>query len=116
MANQIPVIWGIHAGKTGDADALFLKGNCVALGWHAIRDLGTIKPTMEAFKAKVAEVYPEKKPGAIPKNAGQLFRFAHEMRVGDLVVYPSKKDRQVHMGRIERAYKYDPKTEPGYPQ
>ena len=23
-------LWGIHGGKTGDADTLFLKKNCVA--------------------------------------------------------------------------------------
>ena len=109
------VLWGIHAGKTGDADALFFKKNCVAVGWAKMGDLGALKPDREAFKARVAQVYPEKKPGAIPNNAGQLFRFAHEMKIGDIVVYPSKHDRQVHVGRIEGDYVYDPQTESGYP-
>jgi restriction system protein len=73
-----------------------------------------LAPSREAFKAKVAELYPGK-PGAVPVNAGQLFRFVHEMKVGDLVVYPSKQDRQVHLGQIEGKYQFDPKTEPGYP-
>ena len=51
-------------------------------------DLSPLNPDRDAFKAKVAEVYPEKKPGAIPNNAGQLFRFVHEMKRGDFVVYP----------------------------
>jgi restriction system protein len=34
------------------------------------------------------KTYPDAKPGAIPTNAGQLFRFVHEMQVGDLVAYP----------------------------
>jgi hypothetical protein len=93
-------IWGIHAGKTGDADALFLKSNCVALGWTKIDDLGTLSPTREAFKTRVAEMYPDK-PGAVPVNAGQLFRFVHEMKRGDFVAYPSKRDRHVHLGRVE---------------
>ena len=108
-------LWGIHAGKTGDADALFLKKNCVALGWTKMGDLTSLKADRDAFKARVAEVYPEKKPGAIPNNAGQLFRFVHEMKLGDMVIYPSKRDRQVHLGRVESDYTYDPKTEPGYP-
>ena len=107
-------IWGIHAGKTGDADELFLKKNCVALGWTKMPDLSTLAPDRDAFKARVGEVYPER-PGAVPVNAGQLFRFVHEMKRGDLVVYPSKRDRQVHLGRVEGDYRYDPKTEPGYP-
>lgn len=108
-------LWGIHGGRTGDADSLFLRKNTVALGWMKMGDLAPLEPNREAFKARVAEVYPEAKPGAIPNNAGQLFRFVHEMAVGDLVVYPSKRDRQVHIGRVEGEYQYDPKTEPGYP-
>src|SRR3989304_5153444 len=37
------------------------------------------------------------------------------MKLGDVVVYPSKRDRQVDLGRVEGGYTYDPKTEPGYP-
>jgi restriction system protein len=115
MIDTETVLWGIHAGKTGDADNLFLKKNCVAVGWAKMGDLSKLKPDRDAFKARVAEVYPEKKPGAIPNNAGQLFRFVHEMKLGDIVVYPSKPDRQVHLGRVEGGYIYDPQTEPGYP-
>lgn len=108
-------LWGIHGGKTGDADTLFLKKNCVAVGWTKMGDLASLKPDRDAFKARVIEVYPEKKPGAIPNNAGQLFRFVHEMKVGDIIVYPSKRDREIHLGRVESDYTYDPKTEPSYP-
>jgi restriction system protein len=26
-------IWGIHAGKSGDAEALFLKKSRIGIGW-----------------------------------------------------------------------------------
>jgi restriction system protein len=115
MAAPEATIWGIHGGKGGDADSLFLKGNCIAVGWEKMGDLGTIKPDREAFKAKVAESYPDAKPGAIPNNAGQLFRFVHEMKPGDLVVYPSKRDRQVHLGTVDGPYRYDAGKGEGYP-
>lgn len=108
-------IWGIHGGKTGDADSLFLKKNCVAIGWAKMGDLSKIAPDREAFKTMVAKTYPDAKPGAIPTNAGQLFRFVHEIQSGDLVVYPSKRDRRVHIGKIEGAYRYDPSHEESYP-
>src|SRR5438105_15172293 len=88
-------IWGIHGGKTGDADSLFLKKNCVAIGWAKIGDLSKIAPDRDSFKAVVAKTYPDAKPGAIPNNAGQLFRFVHEMQIGDLVAYPSKRHRHI---------------------
>ena len=108
MARQEETVWGIHAGRIGDADTLFLKHDCVALGWHEMGDLSGLKPDREAFKATVAERYPDRKSGAIPVEAGQLFRFLHEMQTGDLVVYPSKHTREVHIGRIDGAYRYDP--------
>lgn len=115
MTTKDVAIWGIHAGKTGDADSLFLKKHFIAVGWMKMGDLSKLKADREVFKTKVVEAYPDKKPGAIPNTAGQLFRFVHEMKPGDLVVYPSKQDHQVHLGEIEGHYFYDPKTEPSYP-
>lgn len=37
------------------------------------------------------------------------------MKPGDLVVHPSKADRQLHIGRIDGPYRYDPATSEGYP-
>jgi restriction system protein len=108
-------IWGIHAGRTGDADTLFLKKSFIAIGWALMGDLSTLPPTRDAFKSELVRVYPQKKAGAIPNNAGQLFRFVHEMKKGDTVAYPSKRDRQIHLGRISSDYKYDPTIEPRYP-
>ena len=115
MADQEKTIWGIHAGKTGDADNLFLKKKFVAVGWAKCGNLGVLPADREAFKTKVLDCFPDKKPGAIPNNAGQLYRFVHEMKPDDLVVYPSKRDRQIHIGRILGGYKYDPELESGYP-
>lgn len=115
MSTKDTAIWGIHAGKTGDADALFLKKHVIAIGWMKMGDLSTLKADREVFKTKVLEAYPDKKPGAIPNTAGQLFRFVHEMKLGDLIVYPSKQGHQIHLGEIKGHYSYDPKTEPSYP-
>jgi len=107
-------LWGIHAGETGDANALFLQHNVVAIGWKEMGDLATLKADREEFKKRLSQCRPNTKPGAIPVNAGQLFRFVHEMQSGDLVAYPSKQDRQVHIGRVEGGYQYNPGIDPGY--
>ena len=110
-----PVLWGIHAGSTGDANSLFLQSNVVAIGWHEMGDLSKIACNRETCKIAVAEAYPQAKPGAVPNYAGQLLRFVCEMQIGDLVLYPSKQDRMVHFGRIEGEYVYDPKGSSHYP-
>ena len=106
-------IWGLHAGKTGDADTLFKKKNCIAIGWKNVGDLSKIKASREAFKSKFTATYADAKPGAVPTSAGQLYRFVHEMRSGDLVVYPSKRDRRVNIGEIQSDYFFE--SEPGEP-
>lgn len=108
-------IWGIHGGKHSEADDLFLKHKVIALGWDEMGDLGALGANREAFKAKIASTYPADKAASIPVNAGQVFRFVHEIKVGDLVVYPSKRDRNVHIGEITGAYRYDPSGQHEFP-
>ncbi len=38
VSNEVQM-WGIHGGRTGDADTLFLQQNCIALGWQKVGDL-----------------------------------------------------------------------------
>jgi len=47
--------------------------------------------------------------------AGQLYRFVHEMKPGDLVAYPSREDRKIHLGRIDGPYRYDASLVSSYP-
>jgi len=114
MTDDERVVWGIHGGKSGDANSLFLDHDVVALGWE-LGDLSELNATREAFKVALASFYPDKKPGAIPVEAGQLFRFTHEMNDGDLIVYPSKMDRKVHIGEITGSYHYVTAQPSGYP-
>ncbi|MEP7284196.1 MAG: DUF4268 domain-containing protein [Chloroflexota bacterium] len=109
-------IWGIHAGRTGDADDLFLQRNYIALGWNVTGDLSKLPAaTREAFKANIATNYPESKQGAVPVVAGQLYRFVYEVEIGDLVCYFSRRDRQIHIGRVTSAYLYDTKIDANFP-
>ncbi|RYG39293.1 MAG: restriction endonuclease [Burkholderiales bacterium] len=109
-------IWGIHAGRTGAADALFLQQGFIALGWDEMGDLKSLPATRDAFKQCYSSAYPDAKPGALATVSGMPFRFLHEMKIGDLVVYPSKQDKQVHIGRVVGPYLYETSVEPSYPQ
>ena len=99
-------VWGIH---TKD-DNLFLKGNVIALGWQQIGDLSLIAPDRESFKEKYIAAYPDAKKGSIPTGVGMLFRFCHEVQVGDYIIYPSKIDRMINIGEVTGGYKYVPEA------
>ena len=115
MATSDRILWGIHAGETGDADTQFKARNCVAIGWEEMGDLSKIPADRAAFKAAVRKAYPSIKDGAVANYAGQLFRFVHEMKRGDYVAYPSKRDRQVHLGQVDGDYRYELSASASYP-
>lgn len=107
-------IWGIHAGVGGEADSFVLGKNLIVMGWPAFGDLSRFK-TREEFKKHYKTAYPNDKPGAIPLNAGQLYRFVHEAKEGDLIVYPSKHSRTIHIGKIIGPYQYQTQLNQRYP-
>ncbi len=114
MTNKEVTVWGIHAGSEGQAGSLFIKKGVIAIGWKDLGDLSGIKADRETYKARIAEAYPDTKTGAIPVHAGVLFRFVHEMQIGDLVVYPAKHERAVYIGVIDGQYKYSPNLDSNY--
>lgn len=115
MLDREVTLWGIRAGVKGEADSLFLKEGVVALGWFELGDLTLLNQDRETYKAKLKSTYPNDRPGSIPVNAGQLFRFVNEIKVGDLVAYPSKIDRLIHIGEVESNYEYKPALKPDFP-
>ena len=111
MLNEEKRIWGIH---TQD-DNLFLKNDVIAIGWSDMGDLGNIDTNRDAFKEKYTQIYPDAKKGSIATGAGMLYRFCHEIQVGDYVVFPSKSNREVNIGVVESEYIYD-SNQPEYVQ
>lgn len=99
-------IWGIH----GKDERLFLIENRIALGQHDFGDLSLVNATREAFKEKYVQTYPNAKKGAIATSSGMLFRFIHELKVGDYIVFPSKSDRMINIGIVDGEYIYAPNS------
>ena len=104
MADLEKKIWGIH---TQD-EKLFLKEDKIAIGWKEIGNLLEIPANREDFKTKYMQIFPDSTKGSVSTCVGMLYRFCHEVQVGDYVVYPSKSDRMVNIGEVTGGYLYDP--------
>ena len=104
MADNEKKIWGIH---TYD-EALFLKDDKMAIGWKEFGNLQEIPANRDDFKKKYVQVYPDASKGAVATCAGMLYRFCHEVQIGDYVVYPSKSDRMINIGEITGDYEFVP--------
>ena len=106
-------VWGVHMGAhVSDRP---IEGGYIAIGWPNLGDLSAIETTRDAFKKHLALTYPNKKPGAIPVDAGTLFKFVHELKAGDIVIYPSKGDRMVNIGRLKGKLRHDIDDRDKYP-
>ena len=104
MSHEEKRVWGIH---TTD-DNLFLQRHVIAIGWEDMGDLSQLEANRAAFKEKYAAVYPAARKGRISPHAGMLYRFVHEVGIGDYVVFPSKIDRRINIGIIEGEYEFHP--------
>ena len=91
------------------------QGRFIGIGWAEMGDLSRLSHNRDAFKARFAKIYPNVKPGAVPVQAGVLFRFVHEISVDDVVVYPSKPDRMVNLGVVRSEYTFEPAADAVYP-
>ena len=96
-------VWGIHTQN----DNLFLSKDLIAIGWRDFGDLTKVDTNRDAFKAHYLEAYPDAKKGQIANGAGMLFRFIHEVQIGDYIVFPSKSDRKINIGTVEGDYYYE---------
>lgn len=104
-------VWGIHMPVWVGDDPV--ETGRAYIGWPRVGDILKIPANREAYKEAIARDYPEKKAGAIPVDAGTLFRFAHEIQAGDFVIYPSKHNRMVNIGRATGQKWYQPQPENG---
>lgn len=93
-------VWGIHTQN----DSLFLNQGLIAIGWRDFGDLTKVEATRDAFKAHYIEAYPGAKKGQIANGAGMLYRFYHDVQIGDYVIFPSKTDRKINIGAVEGDY------------
>ncbi len=108
-------VWAVRAGGDSEADPLFIENGQIAVSFRDVdQDVSALPAQRSAFKDAFAR-NGEAKPSAIPAQAGQLFRFVHEMRIGDRVIYPRKIDRTLLWGEIATPYIYDRTHNPAFP-
>jgi hypothetical protein len=109
-------VWVARAGRKGEAESLFFGENLIALGWSKMGDLSVLPDDRDAFKARMTETCGDTmKPNAVPVRAGLLYRFVYETQIGDLVITPTDRGHQLHIGIIGSGYAYAPDLGRGFP-
>jgi len=89
---------------------LFLDKNVIAFGWDNMGDLSGCD-THEQFKAAYDKANQGLSEGSLRIQGGAYFRFLREMKKGDIVIYHSKKDDMVHIGKVKGEYQHSPEVD-----
>ncbi|MES2042659.1 MAG: restriction endonuclease [Pseudomonadota bacterium] len=99
-------IWGVHMRR--EHGLAPIEQGYIAIGWREMGDLSLLPPVRDAYKAAYEIAYPNSKEQTIRTSAGVPYRFLVEMKLGDIVIFPSKPDRMVNIGVVEGDYTYQP--------
>ena len=100
-------MWGIHNDQSSIDP---VADRAIRVGWEEVGDLSSVPTTRDAFKAVITERMPDIEPKTIAGSAGTLYRFVHEIRIGDLVVCPNRHRRTLNIGRVTGPYEFLPDT------
>jgi len=105
---QQMAVWLIRAGSHGEYEAKFISEGRVYVAWDELDvDLSKLADRA-ALVAAMTERYPDSKPKAIMNWSSQIWPFAHEVAVGDLVVLPLKSQPAIQIGEVTGGYHFEP--------
>ncbi|MGQ3545366.1 restriction endonuclease [Bacillus cereus] len=98
--------WMVRAGSSNNLVPVWRKKGVASIGWA---ELGNPQgySTREALIQKAHEVYEEKKPPTRLNWASQVWRFSHEIELGDHVITFTKDKREYLIGTVISTHKHD---------
>jgi len=124
MSDERTPVWGVHMGRPGGramngfaerADEVQRQGY-VAVGWPELGDMSALMPARDDFRRSYRERFsPNQSIRSEAAAVGMLFRFVHEMKIGNLIATPSPTGGPIRIGRIVNHYEYNPGLWADYP-
>lgn len=108
-------MWMVRAGEGGYQFEEFKSRSVVAIGWSEMGDVSALK-TREQFVKAAEKAYPQSRKMQVATSAGQIYRFAREMKPGDRVLTYDPSRREYLVGDITGDYAYDRSADEFGPQ
>ncbi len=98
-------LWVVRAGRHGEQEETAIKENLVCHAWNELPDYSAYR-TKDDLRPLYKQTYPGESEKQVIAGLGQVWRFAREIKKGDLVVLPLKTASAVAVGRIAGEYQY----------
>lgn len=107
-------LWVIHISNNKHLAERAQAEGFICVGWTKIGDLAPYD-TPEALKAAYELAFPNKSAASVRASYMQVFRFAHEIELGEPIVYPIKGSRDILIGKVTGPYQWsdDPEFKEG---
>lgn len=102
-------LWTVRAGKYGEQEQTCVDKSVITIGWNELPDLSAFKSRDELFTF-YQRLYEEPNNMKAGKNVGQIWRFANEIAIGDIIALPSKVQPSIYIGKVIGKYKYEKLT------
>jgi restriction system protein len=99
------VLWVVHISNHEPSALRAQDEGFICIGWTKIGDLSPYD-TREKLKIAYKKSYPSDSDASIRACYGQVYRFAHEMAVGDPLIYPIKGSRDILIGEVAGPYRW----------
>ena len=98
-------LWVVHIGNSDRIALRARDEGFVCIGWTALGPLSQLD-SREKMKAAMKATYPGWKSNKVNSSYGQPYRFAHEMQIGDLLVFPVRPTSEIAIGQVEGPYRW----------
>lgn len=97
-------LWLVRAGAHGEQERVAIDNSLITIGWNDFPDLSSFD---KGQLAKLySQIYPTAKKNTMRNQLGQVWRFVHEIKNGDLVALPLKTQSSISIGKVEGDYEY----------
>jgi len=103
-------LWMVRAGKYGEQENIIFENNVFAIEWNELGDLSKIK-SKDELKEIYQKIYTDNSKNRMVSHISQIWRFVHEIKIGDLVSIPLKTKNSIRFGTVEGEYKYQKLSE-----
>ncbi len=98
-------IWVVRAGRHGEQQVIALQESVVCHAWNELPDCSSYA-TKDELRKVYEQANPNEKARQVIAGLGQVWRFAHGIKIGDIVALPLRTESAFAFGRVTGEYEY----------
>ena len=100
-------VWVIRAGRMGENEEFALNNGVYSIGFDLYQSV-TDFTDYEALRNHIQDTQFPDSINRAAAYASQLWRFAHEFKIGEMIVLPRRQPKVIAVGKIVGDYVYEP--------